>query len=119
MSQAFCVSASSQIEASFRSARLGVKRKARPSLAPGRVIARTARTSTRTIRLGIRNRAAVSIPFTPLETTKTPMLIATTCVTRAWGEPAKPSQNAPGTSAGMSPVTAATKKRIVQPITTE
>jgi hypothetical protein len=45
--------------------------------------ARTARTTTRTMRLGMRIFAAVSIPFTPLDTTKTPSAMAATWVTRA------------------------------------
>ena len=70
------------------------------------------------MRLGIRTLAAVSMPFTPLETTKTPNAIAMTCVTSApdveWNE----SQNALGVAPGTSPVSVPTKKRIVHPITT-
>ena len=44
--------------------------------------------------------------------------MATTCVTKAAGVPAYPSQNASGTAEGTAPVTLARKNRMVQPITT-
>jgi len=66
----------------------------------------------------MRIRAAVSIPFTPYATTKTPRLTATRWVKSASGVEWNPSQNAPGTSVGISPVSVATKKRMVQPMTT-
>jgi hypothetical protein len=97
---------------------LGVKRKASPAEAPGRVTARMARITTSTMREGMRIRAAVSIPFTPRETTKSASPMAMTWVRTAPLEPAKASQKAPGGSEGTSPITVATKKRMVHPITT-
>ena len=118
MSQAFWVSASSQILTLPSSARSGVKRKASPAEAPGIETALIASTTTRTTSDGIRKRAAVSIPRTPLATTSTPRPTAIPWKTIACGVELKAPQNSPGTDAGISPESVATKKRIVHPITT-
>ena len=70
------------------------------------------------MRLGIRKRAAVSMPFTPLDTTNTPMPRAMACVIIAEGVAAKEFQKASGTSVGISRVMEAHRNRSVQPITT-
>ena len=77
-----------------------------------------ASTITSTIRLGIRKRAAVSMPLTPLDTTNTPMASAMAWVSIADGEAAKEFQKASGTSVGISRVMEAHRKRSVHPITT-
>ena len=82
------------------------------------VSALTARTTTRITSEGIRKRAAVSMPRTPLATTKTPSPIAMAWKSTACGVELKAPQNSPGTAVGISPLTVAMKKRIVHPMTT-
>ena len=96
-----------------------MKRNASPAEAPGSVSALIASTTTRTMSEGIRKRAAVSIPRTPRDTTKTPSPTAIAWKMSACGVELNASQKLPGTAVGISFVSVATKKRIVQPITTE
>ena len=97
---------------------MGVNKNARPSVAPGNVTARIAKTSTSAIKLGMSTLAAVSMPLTPFETTKRAMAIAIACVRIAPGVEWKLSQKALGVAPGTSPVSVPTKKRIVHPMTT-
>ena len=78
-----------------------------------------ASTTTRTTSDGIRKRAAVSMPRTPFETTKTPSPTAIAWKSTAWPEELKAPQNWSGTAVGISPLSVAMKKRMVHPITTE